>query len=88
MTTINLNQTVRVKLTDKGRRINEQIHHAFVAALKERNSKITLPAYTPPVEDADGWSNWQLWDLMARFGWYIDLGSAEQPFEYTIEVVQ
>lgn len=30
--------------------------------------------YTPPKEDAEGWSEWQLWSLMQQLGNYIQLG--------------
>ena len=36
-------------------------------------------------EDADGWSRWQLWDLMATFGPHIYLG-CRVPFETDIRL--
>lgn len=40
--------------------------------------------YIPPVEDSDGWSSWQLWNLMQELGPHIYIG-CEIPFETTIE---
>lgn len=69
MTRFNLNDIVRVKLTDHGRRALEQDHYRFWSSIK-RNP----PKYNPPVEDADGWSRWQLWSLMERLGPHMGLG--------------
>lgn len=35
--------------------------------------------------DADGWSRWQMWDVMATFGPHIYLG-CRVPFETTIRL--
>jgi hypothetical protein len=72
MKTINMNDTVRVKLTDLGR----QIH-------KEKHGEVCTRAnvsYQPPQEDEDGYSKWQLWHLMSFFGEHLSLG-LEIPFE-------
>lgn len=37
------------------------------------------------VEERDGWSCWQLWELMARLGVHCHL-SADPPFEPDIEL--
>jgi len=68
MTTFNLNQKVRVKLTERGRDILKSDHEAFWADVG-RN----IP-YRPPKEDADGWSEWQLWTLMAALGQHLSIG--------------
>lgn len=78
----NINQCVRVKLTDFGRRIHRQ-------RFRELNARLPLRAnlkYAPPEEDADGWSVWQLWMLMECFGSHCLLG-CENPFECDIELV-
>lgn len=54
----------------------------FWASVKHPNP----PIYTPPKEDASGWSKWQLWSLMEAFGPHIHLGS-ENCFETTIEMI-
>lgn len=82
MMPLNLNDKVRVRLTDIGR----EIHRRQFDEFKQR-----FPAfgydYSPPKEDADGWSEWQLWDLMGTFGNYISLG-CNVPFETTILVLE
>lgn len=54
--------------------------------LNERGKQILgdTRKYTA-TEDADGWSRWQLWDLMATFGPHIYLGCL-MPFETTIRL--
>lgn len=34
----------------------------------------------------DGWSKWQLWDLMQSFGSHIHFGNRDLPFETTIRI--
>ena len=80
----NINEKVRVKLTDHGRAVHADDHAAFWA-----NTRLPLkkcPAYTPPKEDAEGWSEWQLWILMEAFGPHIHMGFPNC-FETTIEIV-
>lgn len=76
----NVNDYVRVRLTDEGRAIHRKEYDDLIAAYP----KITH-AYTRPKEDAEGWSKWQLWDLMQRFGPYITMGMCP-PFETEIEI--
>jgi len=71
---ININDEVRVKLTDKGREIHKQDHFDLYRTASTR------PEYHPPKEDADGYSTWQLWVLMLHFGASMSLG-CELPFE-------
>ncbi len=78
----NINDMVRVKLTDVGRKALEDEHKKFWSS----SSRPEEP-YTPPKEDADGWSEWQLWRLMNRLGSYVQMGT-EVPFETTIEIVK
>ncbi len=79
----NINHTVRVKLTERGRLEHRKNHDEIAASFP--NSKIT---YSPPAEDADGWSEWQLWDLMQHFGEITGMGSAlcfETFIEFAVE---
>lgn len=76
----NINYYVRVKLTDHGRKLHRQQYRELYNQLP-----ITaMTPYTPPKEDDEGWSKWQLWDLMQRFGPYICI-SKPPPFETEIE---
>jgi hypothetical protein len=76
----NINGKVRVKLTDHGRKLLASNHAEFWAGV----GREPYP-YTPPKEDADGWSEWQLWCLMQELGRHIRMGS-EAPFETTIQL--
>ncbi len=71
---LNINNIVRVRLTNSGR-----------AALKLQHSEFLLGPYTPPKEDSDGWSEWQLWELMQDLGHLCRMGG-ELPFETTIQL--
>lgn len=66
---INLNDTVKVKLTDHGR----AVHFAtFDRVVRHPDHRVT---YTPPTIDAEGYSKFQLWHLMHDFGRYTGLGT-------------
>ena len=79
----NINEIVRVQLTEEGRRIHRQNHDAFMASIpRAAQERMT---YTPPKEDADGWSEWQMWHLMQEFGVWMRMGLKE-PFSLTIEI--
>lgn len=78
MPEFNLNDKVRVKLTDLGRSALEADHATFWASVGR-----AMP-YTAPKEDADGWSKWQLWSLMSKLGKYVDL-SFQNHLETTIQ---
>jgi len=78
----NVNEIVRVRLTEHGRKIHRERYRKF-------NSRLPLTAknkYTPPREDSEGWSRWQLWALMEIFGEHCGLLKTE-PFEGIIEFV-
>jgi len=77
----NINDEVRVRLTDIGREIyfhkndkmNERIHCFKGKPFPQKF----------PEEDADGWYTTQLWELMKLFGRHINMGS-KNPFETEI----
>jgi hypothetical protein len=71
----NINSTVRVKLTDKGR----HVHRIKYSRLGHE--------YVPPKEDPEGWSEWQLWVLMHDFGDSMSLGFNNLPFETSIQFI-
>lgn len=70
----NINDYVRVQLTDKGRQLHRERHERLFG-----EHFAQLP-YIPPKEDADGWSRWQLWALMEELGGHCHIGMSEQPF--------
>lgn len=75
----NINHKVKVRLSDRGLAILESQHWDL-----QRHLSKPRP-FEPPKTDADGWSSWQLWDLMGTFGEHITLG-VELPFEIEIEM--
>lgn len=76
----NVNDHVRVRLTDEGRAILRRQHDDLV------KGRPWSYDYVPPKEDADGWSDWQLWVLMQQLGHTCGNG-APLTFETTIEIV-
>jgi hypothetical protein len=80
----NVNDHVRVRLTERGLAILREKQQAFRAAFP-RVPPDTLP-YGSPKTDAAGWSEWQMWSLMAEFGEHFGIG-AEPPFKTEIEFV-
>jgi hypothetical protein len=77
MMQFNINDRVRVKLTEYGKEV-DRAEHARIFADRP------WVAYRPHPEDAEGWSTWQLWYLMQTFGSSISFGRL--PFETTIEL--
>ena len=59
----NVNDPVRIKLTERGRLFLREQHAAWCA----EHPTVSLK-YTPRSEDRDGWSEWQMWVLMETFG--------------------
>ena len=75
----NINDNVRVQLTPYGREVHKEY---WGKILKGSSLKYILPN-----EDENGWSTWQLWDLMATFGPGLRLGF-ETPFKTEIEICE
>ena len=75
-TKFNINDTVKVKLTEKGK----QIHREEWGRVFGNNSNFT---YAPPREDENGYSSWQMWELMRWFGNHCRTGF-DNPFETDI----
>lgn len=74
MLKININEKVRVRLTEYGKQ-----------CLAENYAKLSMASGAPlsmpnPKLDADGWTEWQLWRLMQEFGQHIAMG-LPVPFE-------
>lgn len=76
----NMNQYVKVKLTDVGREKLQQDHQKLYSTFKSSRE------FRLPKEDEDGWSKWQMWHLFEAFGPHIHLG-ARIPFETEIELI-
>lgn len=71
----NINHYVWVKLTDRGRKLINTYYDELNFRYPH-GVKFTLT-------EVNGWSRWQMWDLMEKFGKYCGLG-VEIPFETTI----
>ena len=64
----NLNDKVLVKVTPLGKKVLERDHYNFWAW------KIgDVPEFIHK-EEIDGWSEWQLWELMQALGKYMGAG--------------
>jgi len=70
----NINNNVRVKLTPRGHEVNKRQHEELFLSIGKPELIEKYP-YAPPVEDEDGWSEWQLWHLMKTFGSSCGCGS-------------
>lgn len=76
MIEVNLNDTVWIQLTDRGR--------AYLKS-KKLQEAFPLEKIYKPKEDEDGWSKWQLWTLFSRFGSITNIGFGV-PFKTTIRI--
>jgi len=76
---VNMNDKVGVRLTPHGHTCLRNEHDRLFANLP------SPPVYERPKEDGDGWSEFQLWDLMHRLGAHYYLG-CQMPFETTIRL--
>jgi hypothetical protein len=79
MKSFNINSTVKVKLTEYGKRLHKDFYEDFWGS----QGKLDKFPYTPPETDPDGYCEFPLWDLMEGFGDYCGLGR-ELPFDTVI----
>ena len=77
MTPVNTNAYVKVKLTERGLEIMRERHARLYQGVP------LAPDFREPDTDEDGWSRWQLWQLMQEFGPYLS-GGMRVPFETEI----
>lgn len=75
----NINDYVKVKLTDLGKEILRNQHKILYKKLP----KECYAEYQEPKEDENGYSKWQLWGLMSHFG-NILYNGCKLPFETDI----
>lgn len=78
----NLNHKVRVKLTERGREVMTINHRKLWGEFRAE-----IVPVREVKEDAEGWSEWQLWDLMHEFGAHCYNG-CRVPFETEIEIIE
>ncbi len=80
---VDLTEYVWVQLTDHGRAVHKETYKKVWSIFSDTPNP--LLEYTPPKEDEDGWSRWQLWVLMQEFGKVICHGG-DEPFRLTIRI--
>jgi len=66
---ININERVKVKLTDYGKEI---FYHQYDNFNKTYGKEIIKPYY--PTVDSEGYTSFQLWRFMNLYGKYFDMG--------------
>lgn len=74
----NINDYVKVKLTDYGKMLLEKQHFELYESLG-----VSPIPYTPPKKDENGYVKFQLWVLMSNFGSALMM-SGDTPFETEI----
>ena len=76
----NINQSVKVKLTDFGRKVYRDGQIEFWTSVGK-------PEQNPVArdEDAEGWSRWTMWELMRAFGSHMRI-CGKLVFETNIKV--
>jgi hypothetical protein len=79
-TEINCNEDVYVRLTAQGRECVKS--HFENMDLPSDIKKENFVSYTQA--DDEGWSKFQLWNLMKIFGSLMYMGSVTQPFEHNV----
>lgn len=79
---ININENVKVKLTDYGKNI---FYHQYDELNKTYGKEIIKPRY--PKVDSDGYTSFQLWCFMNLYGSYIYMGAQNviEPLEIVFE---
>lgn len=75
---LNLNEQVKVKLTDLGLKILEDDYNRLKMSIPH------LEDYMPLKIDAQGYSKMQLHELMSKFGKYMCMDISDLPIEMNI----
>ena len=79
---ININESIKVKLTDWGKEI---FYHRYDEINEFWHKIVCKPSF--PKEDADGYTEFILWDFMHLYGNYMVMGKPEviKPLEIVYE---
>lgn len=80
--TINLNDSVKVKLTDHGKDIYFHQYDELNEHIKRSGGKLIEPKM--PRVDAEGYTSFQLWHLMELYGPHIHMCS---PLPFDVNIV-
>lgn len=80
---INLNEVIKVKLTDLGKDI---YYHQFDELNRRRGRIVCEPSF--PKEDAEGYTKFQLWNFMEIYGEHIGVAQPNviEPLEIVYEL--
>lgn len=76
----NLNDQIRVKLNDRGRKIHRD-YWEEIASKMPASSNFKIPETQ---EDSNGYSDWQAWIFMAIYGPHMFSSSSIAPFDMNI----
>lgn len=74
MQTINLNDHIKVKLSDAGKDIYYHQYDEINRKLRLLSGKPTTIKPTMPKVDTEGYTKFQLWEFMHLYGKYIMMG--------------
>jgi hypothetical protein len=77
MKSFNINSTVKVRLTKYGEELYKKDWEGLLSSVGRLNP------YKPPTTDADGYVEFQMWDLMEKLGGYCSWGG-DLPFDTEI----
>jgi hypothetical protein len=86
MKSINMNDLVKVRLTEKGLDYLCRKHSDL-----EREAALhgfEIKSYEPPKKDLEGYSEWKLWVLMGAFGELLKYPQTIAPFEAEIKLIE
>lgn len=83
---LHLNDSVKVRLTPQGKEYLKNQHDNLYA----RRPSYNKPIFKLPAEDAEGYSEFQLWILIKDFADYFNgmRVFSEPPFQAEIEIVE
>ena len=85
---INLNDIVKVKLTDYGKEIYYHRHDGLIECMRYHGIESTTIKPSFPKEDDEGKSKFQLWDFIELYGEHIGMGKSNviEPLDIEVEV--
>lgn len=80
----NVNNYVRVKLTEEGRQI---LRDEYAKRAAQHPADYFGWSYVEPVADQEGYVRFQLWSFMQKFGPHMHLGM-KMPFDAEIDIIE
>lgn len=87
MKEFNINDCVKIKLTETGIAILKNRHDSILKAYADNPEVLkTLGEFKNPEVDENGYTEMQMWEVMNLFGNYMYNGNPDMPFETTIAI--